>query len=131
MMDFFEEGLKVYRDAILFANSSFLAFDKAVQDAKKRGQKVCLYGVGAVGIMGHHFSSLDTDIVRCFCDDNASFWGNKIEGSKVLSLAEAVKNQNDNFVLSVNPCYSELLVKKLKTIGVDPKRIFLPEISDE
>ena len=101
---------KIVADHINFNNSLLNTYKKANQNYDKIG----IFGLGMGALIGFQKSKLQIDKIECFFDENELLIGKEKMGKKIRSIEDMQKFQNIPTVFSLNPCYMDVVIKKLQ-----------------
>ena len=69
-------------------------------------KRIRLYGMGIYGIRAYYMLKARGIVIDCFIDQNAAHYSRGIEGSKCISVEQALKENNRNIVTVV--CLKEV-----------------------
>jgi len=103
-----------------FIKSSFDSYNKCKLN-KQENERIAMYGIGAIGLLGFEYTKLKKEDIYCFIDDNPTLQGTKKMGIDVKSN-EAILSENIvSIVLNCNPCYKDVIEQKVRKIIVGSK----------
>ncbi|BBF44121.1 putative capsular polysaccharide biosynthesis protein,glycosyl transferase family 2, YveT [Lachnospiraceae bacterium KM106-2] len=90
---------------------------------RTEGQPIVIFGSGILGkfvnILLQHKSS---GTVKAFADNNEVLWNCKVQGVKILSPKEAVKQYPDAVYIISNAKYGDEIQEQLREMGIDEKQ---------
>lgn len=88
-------------------------------------KKVIFYGAGGF-IREHKDDFMEKYAPVCFVDSNSNLWGTLLFGIEILSLEQALEEEYEYIVPTVDPSRYLEITAYLSTKGIDSNRVLLP-----
>ncbi|MEK9613583.1 MAG: class I SAM-dependent methyltransferase [Flavobacteriaceae bacterium] len=104
-------------------NHSFDSFQECID--QNRGEKIGVYGTGAVFLLSTLYRDIKFEDIVCFVDNNESIIGNKKYGVMINSPNYLKLNNINRIIVSSNPCYHEQIYKKIQELNLENPKIYL------
>jgi 2-polyprenyl-3-methyl-5-hydroxy-6-metoxy-1,4-benzoquinol methylase len=103
------------KQSLNFIETSFNNYNLCKQN-KNENDKIAMYGMGAIGLLGFEYTQLKKEDVYCFIDDNPTLQGTKKMGIHVKSNEVILNEEINSIILNCNPCYVRAISHKVSTI---------------
>ena len=103
------------KESLSFIKNSFNSYNKCKSE-KRVNDKIAMYGIGAIGLLGFEYTQLKKEDIYCFIDDNPTLQGTKKMGIDVKSNEAIIKDKINSIVLNCNPCYINTISEKAGVI---------------
>lgn len=105
------------KNAVL-AERSMSAVIKGHAQAKLKGEKFAIFGLGSSGLFAPFYGNFPTDDISAYIDENRSMWGGRIHDRPVCGLDMIESLGIRHIALAVSPVYYEQIKHKLAPFGV-------------
>ena len=119
-----EQSLKVAETNLTDMRSAFASYDDCVNDALNCSGVIGIYGTGAIGLLAFGNTRLEVEMVKGMFDDNETMWGSTRCGIEVLPPAAIQETGITHLLISANPCYREIMTKKIRDRFPSTLKIF-------